>query len=203
MSWPRGFSLLEVLIALSLLSLITMTTTAALRSFGNTKVAVTEITNRNDEMRVVSSFLRNALGSALPVRKETASTPSFDNVAESPALFWGGASEVIWVAPLVAGADLGGAFVFQLEYSGGSLNLRWYPYSAAGMSFHWEDLTPRVLLEDVEAFTVGYLAGYGDTWLDVWPESPANPVAVRLNIKSRGKFWPELIVRLDSSGVSP
>jgi general secretion pathway protein J len=201
-SRQRGFTLLEVMIALVILSMIKVATIAALRGFGNTKAAVTLITNRLDEVRVVSGFLRNSLGSAMPSRSGGTGAPTFGRAAPSATYFRGSSSEVVWVAPLIAGADLGGAFVMQLNYIDERVELRWHPYRPSMEVFDWAEVEPRVLLEDVEEFTIGYLGNYGGEWLEEWLESPANPVAVRLNIKSRNKYWPELVVRLDPGELS-
>ena len=197
MSRQRGFTLLEVMIALVILSMIMVATIAALRGFGNTKSTVTLVTNRLDEVRVVSGFLRNSLGSAIPVRLGETGVPTFGRPEPSATYFRGSSSEVVWVAPLVAGADLGGAFVMQLNYIDERIEFKWHPYRASMEALNWAEVEPRVLLEVVEEFTIGYLDNYGGDWLDEWPEFPANPVAVRLNIKSRNKYWPELVVRLD------
>ena len=202
MNRQRGFTLLEVMIALVILSMIMVATIAALRGFGNTKVAVTLITNRLDEVRVVSGFLRNSLGSAMPLRLGETGTPAFGRPEPSASYFQGSSSEVVWVAPLIAGADLGGAFVMQLNYIDERVELSWHPYRPSLEARNWTEVEPRVLLEDVEEFTIAYLGNYGGEWLEEWSESPANPVAVRLNIKSRNKYWPELVVRLQPGELS-
>ena len=61
----RGFTLIEMSVALVVLSLIMLATVTALRTLGNTQVAVDRLTLRNDEIRSVSSFLRDALESAI------------------------------------------------------------------------------------------------------------------------------------------
>ena len=203
MSGQRGFTLLEVLIALTLLSLIMVATTTALRGFGNTKAAVTQVTNRIDEVRVVSGFLRNTLGGAMSIPRDAETTPTFGQAEASPTYFIGSTTELVWVAPLVAGADLGGAFVMLLNYRGDSLELRLQRYQATAETVSWAELEPRVLLEDVQEFEIGYRANYGGAWLQEWPESSANPVAVRLQIKSRDRYWPELVVRLDPGELNP
>lgn len=61
----RGFTLVEVMVALSILSLLLLATISALRTFGNTQVSVEKLTNRVDEVRTVSGFLRDTLQSAV------------------------------------------------------------------------------------------------------------------------------------------
>ncbi len=203
MNRQRGFTLLEVMIALFILSMIMVATISALRGFGNTKATITQVTNRLDEVRVVSGFLRNSLGSAMPVSVGETRAPTFDRPKPSATYFQGSASEMVWVAPLVAGADLGGAFVMQLYYTDQRVEFRWYPYRPSAEKPNWTEVEPRILLEDVEAFTIGYLGDYGGEWLAEWSESSANPVALRLNIKSRNKYWPELVMRLNPGALSP
>ena len=203
MNRQRGFTLLEVMIALVILSMIMVATISALRGFGNTKATVTQVTNRLDEMRVVSSFLRNSLGSAMPLRLGVTAAPNFGRPEPPATYFRGGSSDVVWVAPLIAGADLGGAFVMQLSHIEERVELKWHPYRSLLEEVSWAEVEPRVLLEDVEEFTIGYLGDYGGEWLAEWSESPANPVALRLNIKSRNKYWPELVVRLNPGELSP
>lgn len=198
MSRAKGFTLVEVMVALTLLSLIMVATIAAMRTFGNTKTTIQQVTNRVDEVRVVSGFLRNTLGGAVPVARTGAFGDSFEQVENTGTYFWGGPTEIIWVSPLVAGANLGGAFVMRMAYVDGRLELKWHPYEATVGAYNWGELEPRVLLDNVEAFELGYLPAYGGDWVQDWPGSVLNPVSVRLNIKARERYWPELVVRLDA-----
>ena len=109
MSRQRGFTLLEVMIALVILSMIMVATMAALRGLGNTKATITLVTNRLDEVRVASGFLRHALGSAMPLRLGETGGPTFGRPEPSATHFRGSSSEVALVAPPIAWADLGAA----------------------------------------------------------------------------------------------
>ena len=68
----RGFTLVEAVVALTILSMIMVATIATLRAFGNTNIAIKQVTQRVDEVRVVSAFLRNTIGNAMPVSREGA-----------------------------------------------------------------------------------------------------------------------------------
>jgi general secretion pathway protein J len=72
----RGFTLIEVMIALTLLSMIMVAIIAAMRTFGNTKATIQQVTNRVDEIRVVSEFLRKTIGSAMPVLQQGGLDPA-------------------------------------------------------------------------------------------------------------------------------
>jgi general secretion pathway protein J len=85
----------------------------------------------------------------------------------------------------------------QVTYRGDKLEIQWHPYVRPVEAFHWVEVESRVLLDNVEEFVLGYLSAFGDEWVDEWAGTGASPVAVRMNIKSRGKYWPELVMRLD------
>lgn len=197
-----GFTLLEVLIALTLLSLMMVGVVAAMRTFGNTKVALESVTGRVDEIRVVSDFLRGSIGGALPVlRIGTAKTDDRFEGSSGDTYFAGDSSGVMWVAPLVAGANAGGAYVMQLSRSGERLELKWRPYQRNYADFEAATVEPRILLDSVEEFSIGYRASHNGKWLEAWPGQRFNPVAVRLNIRASGRYWPELVIALNGDAV--
>ena len=120
----------------------------------------------------------------------------FSQAANYGTFFAGSSSEMVWVSPLVAGADLGGAFIMRLAYRDRQLQLKWHPYRPQLDATIWGELEVRALLDAVEEFEIGYLPAYGSEWVDHWRGAQRNPVAVRLTIKARGRYWPELVVRL-------
>lgn len=202
MSRPRGFTLLEVMIALTLLSMIMVATIAAMRTLGNTKTSVAQVTDRVDEIRVLSEFLRNTIGAAMPVVRVGSSAEDFVDGGAYGTYFAGDATHVMWVSPLVAGADMGGALVMQLALVEDQLELKWHPYQSDVQAVNWDELESRVLLQSVDEFQVGYLAAYGTEWLDLWAGSQRNPVAVRITIQSKERYWPELVIRLNGGELN-
>lgn len=202
MSRPRGFTLLEVMVALTLLSMIMVATITALRTLGNTKASVAQVTDRVDEIRVLSEFLRNTIGAAMPVVRVGSTDNAFVDGGAYGTYFAGDTTHLMWVSPLVAGADLGGAFVMQLALVEDRLELKWHPYQSDVLAVNWDGVEPRVLLQSVEEFEVGYLAAYGGEWLELWDGAQRNPVAVRITIKSGGKYWPELVIRLSGAELN-
>ncbi|MBK6738944.1 MAG: prepilin-type N-terminal cleavage/methylation domain-containing protein [Haliea sp.] len=103
----RGFTLLEVMLALVLLSMVMVATIAAMRTLGNTQAAIEEVTGRVDEIRVVSQFLRNTIGAAMPVMREGRVGETTEDFADMGTYFWGDRTQLVWVSPLVAGASMG------------------------------------------------------------------------------------------------
>ena len=59
-SRARGFTLVEVIVALAILSLVMLATVSGFRTLGNTATTISRMTDRSDELRSVSSFLRDA-----------------------------------------------------------------------------------------------------------------------------------------------
>lgn len=144
----KGFTLLEVLIALTLLSMMMAAVVAAMRTFGNTKVTLDAVTGRVDEIRLVSDFLRSSIEGALPVvRVGTSETAQGLKGGSGDTFFAGSSSRMIWVAPLVAGASLGGAHVMQLARVGDRLEISWRPYQREFAAFESADLEPRTLVD--------------------------------------------------------
>jgi general secretion pathway protein J len=201
-SRPRGFTLLEVMIALTLLSMVMVATITALRTLGNTKASVAQVTDRVDGIRVLSEFLRNTIGAAMPVVRVGSATQELVGGGVYSTYFAGDTTQLVWVAPLVAGADMGGAFVMQLALVEDRLELKWHPYQSDAAAVDWDALESRVLLQSVDEFQVGYLANYGEEWLDFWSASQRIPVAVRLTLRSGERYWPELVIRLSGAELN-
>jgi general secretion pathway protein J len=64
-SASRGFTLIEVVVSLAILSLVLLGTVTGLRTLGNTHVSLERVTQRADEVRTVSAFLRDLMESAV------------------------------------------------------------------------------------------------------------------------------------------
>ena len=192
----RGFTLLEVLIAMSLLTLVMTAVLASMRTLGNTRATLDQVIERVDQVRSVSGFLRTSLGGSLPLAYPE--PDKLADIADAPHGIWfgGDTTELTWVAPMVSGARFGGAYTMLLARDDDTLTLRWHPYRAGLDGEVNYDLPSKVLLDDVEEFAIGYLADYGDEWQDEWPPATINPVAVRLNIRANGRYWPELVIAL-------
>jgi general secretion pathway protein J len=173
-----------------------------MRTLGNTKTTIGKVTDRVDEVRVISEFLRTNLGSAIPVVRVGASSEFFTDGGNYSTYFAGNATGLMWVAPLLTGADMAGAYILYLALVDERLELKWHPYQMEADAVAWGVIEPRTLLESVEEFEVGYLAFYGGEWIDVWESAQRIPVAVRISIKSADRYWPELVVRLSGAEMN-
>lgn len=202
MSRARGFTLLEVMVSVALLSLVMVATLAALRTLGNTRSTVGQIIGRVDEIRSVSGFLRNSIGAALPVMRMHDPTQSTAEDVSYGTNFVGDAAHLEWVSPLLAGANMGGVFVQRLALVGDVLEFQWAPYRRDLEATNWDEVASRSLLRGVDTLEIGYLPAYGQDWQDTWTTSLRNPAAVRINLRSAQRYWPEIVIRLNAAQLN-
>ena len=197
MNRSRGFTLIEVIISLSILSMIMVATISSLRTFAQTKEVIERATSRVDEVRLVSAFLTESIQGAMPIMRTGASPGGVNFEGNYGPFFWGSPRELIWVAPVTAGAGYGGTFIHRLARVGDRLELWWRPYDSNAAKMDWSKVKSHVLVEQLDEFTLAYRPAYQMDWLGRWDSALNIPVSVRLNLKSRDKYWPELVVRLD------
>lgn len=203
----KGFTLVEVMIALVIFSMMMVATISALRAFGNTRLTVERMTGRVDEIRLLSGFLRQSMGAAMPVARYGRAPGSEDTGTGNGVYFSGFPGEMVWVAPIAAGAGFGGVHILRLNAEQGQLVLRWHPYDPDASAVDWDAVERRILLDDVEDLQFGYRAGRassldGAVWQDKWVSPLGNPAAVRLSLKAGGRYWPEIVVRLDAGELN-
>lgn len=189
----RGFTLVEVVVALTIFSLIMLATVSAFRTLANSRTTLDGMTERIDEIRLVSGFLRGALQSTAP--SERVGGLTLGGSGDSSSHFAGSPDAVEWSAPLVFGEAYGGRFMLRLAREEGVLALRWLPPSHPGAQLDWTRSEMRPLVQGLEEFSLQYRGTYGGTWHDVWtPLDP--PSTLKMLIKADGRYWPEIIVNL-------
>jgi general secretion pathway protein J len=194
----KGFTIVEVVVALTLLSLLMLAVLTALRTFAQTQGRIDAVVERNDELRIVSNFLRNHVAQALPLQLVGAPDVS----ARYGVFFVGQTSELVWVAPFVGGLSAGGLHVMRLSRNGDVLQLQLAPYSGLESWPDWSRVAAFPLLEQVSAFSIAYRGVGGNQWGDEWLGGLMTPRAVRLRIAVAQRFWPDLIVRLDAAEMA-
>ena len=199
-SFQRGFTLLEVLVAMVLLGLMMAVMTGSIRFAGQSRdVATTRIDNL-DNMRVAQDFLRQTLAQAHPKR--------WAKVVGRPYVFRGDRQELFMAAPLTARVGVGGLFLlkFSLVEEGRDkgkklVMARMFPTPDMQEMPDFADADTTVLAEDLSEVEFGYLdrddENTDPTWVEDWREPARMPEAVRVRVKPRvGNAWPELVVPL-------
>ena len=192
---PRGFTLVEVVVALGVLSLILLATVSALRTFANTQVSLDRLAGQVDEVRTVSGFLRSLLAAAVPGNKRAGGL-SLGGGGSELAYFEGNSSFLAWKAPALFGETYGGTVLVRLIKEEDELILYWQEPPANNRPVQWTNQSSRVLVDGVEAFSVEFRPELNLDWqIGEWDDEGA-PALVRLSIKADGRHWPDLILRV-------
>jgi len=194
----RGFTVVEVVVALTLLSLLVLAVVTALRTFAQTQVRTDRVVAENDALRIVSSFLRNHITQAQPV--QLAAIPE---AGRSYGIYFIGRDrELVWVAPFVGGLTAGGLHVMRLTLGGGDLRLQLAPYRGLDSWPEWGQVANFALLQDVTALEFAYRGVGSNEWLPEWDYGLMTPRSVRVRLAQADRFWPDLVIRLDAAEMA-
>lgn len=190
----RGFTLVEVLVALTVLSLILLVTVTALRTLGNSQTAIEGVTTRVDDVRTTSSFLRDLLESAVVGVDDGLTTGG----GTSDASYFRSEQDYLeFKSTILFGESYGGSYLVRVAKEGANLVLRWQEAPVEGMPQDWSDKPSRVMLGQVEEFRVFTRKEYAQPWLDNRSDDDFSmPAHVRLQLKAAGRYWPDLIMQL-------
>ncbi|MDF1486407.1 prepilin-type N-terminal cleavage/methylation domain-containing protein [Ramlibacter sp. H39-3-26] len=202
-----GFTLLEVLVVLTLMSLIMLAMNSALRTTGQVETRIDMRTSRIDQLRVAVGFLRSIL-ERVSTRKFTAATRS----GEAHFLFEGGANTLSWIGVMPARYGAGGMYFFHLGLEpmgsgddGVALAIRYAPWRLDATAFpDWAGAERLSLAGGIESITIAYLDANEQppAWQPAWQDPKHLPDAIMLRVQPVGaNEWPAIIVPLRS--VSP
>jgi general secretion pathway protein J len=192
-----GFTLLELLIAITLLGLLMAALFGGLRLGARAWERSEERLDESARLQVVQNFLRDRLAQAYPLEIED-ETGRF-------ALAFEGAEDVVRFVTLMP-EFLGSGFAEfivtvddQSEFK--DLVVQWRPFAFPTELEEREPQT-KVLLEDVEALEVAYYGALGPDepalWQERWRGARALPELVQLRVifpPDDPRYWPDLIVR--------
>ena len=190
----EGFTLVEVMVALTILSLVMMATITGLRTLANTQSAIERMTNRVDEVRSVSIFLRDLLASASSGTDPNKLTLGRSTEAQSYFISGNGFLELD--ATVLFGERYGGTYSVRIAKEDDQLVLRWQEKSGGTTPKDWKDKPSRVMITQLEEFTVLTRESYGKDWVENIRTDNSRPAAVKLSVKAAGRNWPDLIVQV-------
>ncbi len=192
-----GFTLVEILVVMTLMSMVMLALGAAMRTIAQTEERVDQRLQRADDLRVATSFLSSTLGRISP-RKSAAPT----QVGQSLYLFAGDQNAVIWVGVMPARYGSGGRYFFRLSLEparpNAALVIRFAPWTGNAVFPDWGQAESRILVANATGFGLEYADedGSNTTWLPQWPHAQRLPTRVRISVRTPAGDWPYLTVAM-------
>lgn len=187
----RGMTLVEVVVAMAVLSLIVVVLGASLRGMAQSAQRIDERVDRVDEMRVAAAFLDEVLG------RVTESPPVPPG---QPPAFDAAPQRLSWVAVMPARFGAAGRHHFRLALEPAAdgtpaLVLRYAPWRGDAAAPDWAQADARVLVHQVERLQLSYGGdGMGAGWLPTWTDTERPPPRLRLDLATAALSWPPLVV---------
>lgn len=197
MRGESGFTLVEILVVITLLSVIMLALGAAMRTIAQTEERVDDRLQRSDQMRVATGFLESVLG-RVSARRSASASPG----AASTFLFSGTPDAVAWIGVMPARYGAGGRNYFRLasERQGGKTNLvlRFAPWNGAGAFPDWPSADSRALVKEVTSLGIEYAQEDGpiQLWRTEWPFADRLPSRIRLSIRTGALTWPPIVIEM-------
>jgi general secretion pathway protein J len=193
----KGFTLLEVLVVMSLLSLVMLGMGSALRTTAQTGERVDHRLLLTDQMRIATSFIYATLG-RVSAQKVTAPIAE----GESPFLFIGKPDVLAWIGIMPARYGAGGRYYFKLSLGEAAgeqgLVLQFMQWAGAPEFPDWSQAESRVLVPGATEFALQYFDASLDSpqWMPSWASSDGLPDRAMLTLRGPDGTWPPLVVPL-------
>lgn len=201
-----GFTLIEVLIAMTLLSIMVVLLFTSLKTCAQSwEKGENKITEVN-EVAVVYSFFHRHLSSAIPLWNDfsNASGTKAADDAEKTFSFQGKKQSLQFVSSFPASAGRSGMQLFSIqpqeEDNDQVIKVSLTPFFPVTEGEEWQQ-EEVVLLKHVKYFSLSYFGidedGNENVWQDEWLDKAVQPQLVKINIgTSNGVYWPEIIINL-------
>lgn len=193
-----GFTLLETLVAFSLMSLLFLALFASFKTVSQSWDAAENRMQKTEDQRLILGWLRRQLQQTMVVRIK-------ENKGRIYA-FTGNESQVRFVAPLLPFNDKGGIYLQELfikrENSLKSLYLKYAPYRPDST---WDDAFEHsqtvLIYSDLRQVQFEYFGTESiddePRWESEWEDKLVFPMLLRLNIETIDQEkWPPLVIDL-------
>jgi general secretion pathway protein J len=204
-SREAGFTLLELLVAATLLALLMAILFGGLRTGTRVWEAGEQRGADIARLQAAHGFLRRQISELYPLQRTAragdAATVAFDGDEKS----------VTFTGLLPAHFDIGGfqsIRVGALEDDDGlHLGVEWVPFDPeGGPPADIPDEQRARLLENIDSLSISYFGAEdpddAPAWVDAWTEQASAPLLVRLEVSFEDRdrrYWPELIVRVPTT----
>ena len=205
----KGFTLVELLLAITLMSILLGLTYSGLRAATRASQRGELLLAAGGELRASHQFIRRQLNQMLPL-----SFAETDDTQPLRVIFQGDAKHIQFVAPMPGYLGQGGPQVQLIEVVSGNNGESVVQFSHALLQGYTEDRLydrdPVILLESVSSAGFEFLGRDEDGeltgWTTVWDMEGLLPVAVRLDLEFTEGLnlrWPDLAagVRVDEQAL--
>lgn len=201
----RGFTLVELLMAITLLAMILTLAYQGLRVGTQAVSRGEELVDRTNRMRIVHQFLRNQLSRVLPLA--LGSNEDADGEAPAVIMFEGEDDRMRFVAPMPGYLSRGGPHEQVLALRRGSNGMelvfahRLLGSFEDGDALDDRDNPPIVLIDGIESGRFNYLTideeGEPTDWSPDWEDPSVTPLMVQVDLTMNSDsrlVWPILEV---------
>jgi general secretion pathway protein J len=182
----RGFTLLEVMLAIMLLAVLLAGAYGAISTAVHGMHSGELAIDRINRLRVAQEFLRHQVSRIMPLSfaKDTSTNKSF--------VFEGRSNFMRFVAPMPGYLSRGGAYVQTLSFAGnrgGGMQLLFTDTMLNGFDIDVKDTDtdPSILLDEIQGGKFQYRTlddqGQLTDWMDEWPDPTVTPVMIRIVIQ--------------------
>ena len=197
-----GFTLLEVLLGMSIMSIMMLLLFASLRicvqnwNAGEKKIA------QVSQAAIIQNFLQNKLHATLPLNADFLEEPQFS--------FQGDREKIQFAAAMPASASRLGLQLFNISMNtsageeGRQLLVDIQPFFPLGDDEQWNE-EPVIILTKIHTLRFAYFGpdsndpngDDGSVWQDEWLERQILPRLVSIDVElTNGEVWPQLVVAL-------
>jgi general secretion pathway protein J len=211
MNPSRGFTLVELLLAITLLSILLALAYGGLHAATQATDRGQTILEESGRLRMAHQFVHKQLNQAIPLafNQQDGKTTEGDKAE----MFLGTSSSIRFVGPMPGYLGFGGPQVQQLSIVAGEDGLELVLEHALVQGFEESRLAERApigLIDHIATAEFGFLgrdeAGELLPWASVWEETDKLPLAILLEIEfEEGSYthWPLLVaaVKIDGSIV--
>jgi general secretion pathway protein J len=194
-----GFTLVELLIAITLLGLLMAALFSGLQLGARAWERSEERLDRSARLQVVQDFLRDRLVQAYPLEAD-------DAARRARLVFEGNVDSLRFVTLMPEHLGTGFAeFVLAVDDQSDTRRLvvRWRPFEPARPVPGATEAEPqfKVLLDEIEGLEISYYGAPSRdlpvAWYEQWLEARAMPELVRIHVSfppGDQRYWPDLIV---------
>jgi general secretion pathway protein J len=198
----RGFTLIEVMLAILLLAVLLAAAYGGIRSAVKAMHVGEAVIDRTNRLRVAQEFIRHQVSRTLPLPfgQEESTGANF--------LFQGESDLMRFVAPMPGYLSRGGSYVQTIELvsSRNGKQLLFGHSMLNGFDLNrkrLDDAEPVILMDQIESGRFQYrkldAEGKLEDWSDDWDDPSITPVMVRIQIKMRPEAlvgWPDMEIPL-------